>query len=586
MEENKNNAIEKVENIAKENNSVVSEKQREQKAESDRLEKQGKEAVIENQKAIREQARQAKQVERDRRLLERKNKKEEQEKLRLQRREERIKKREQIRLESKSEKAQRLANEKREYLQLKRQLLEEKQAKKLDRKEKSNKKKERGGIGGWLAAVISLGAVTLILTSLLLLTIFTPIDDYLAGNVSSQRSFYDLVECVNNIDVDLSKLIVSNDSEEQQRLLSDTRVHAVIGAENLATLPLSDESKFYTTKFINQVGDFSKVLNEKLIEGGSITSQDKDTLYNVYEINKNLKNQLNELASKIDEKFNFKSLHEGNQDNIVISKFNELENNALTYPSLIYDGAFSDGVKVGEAKLLKGESIVSKEQAKENLKKYFASYNLKNVELIGESVGDGIETYNFEAFTQDEVRLDASISKKGGKLIIFNHYKDCSENNYSVSECKKVAEKFLENLGITNMKAVWYEDTGYTCTFNFASTVNGVICYSDLIKVNVCKERGQVSGIESKSYYNNHCKRELQSAKISLEDAKSKVTSEIEVETSRLCIIPYKMGTEKLCYEFSGKRNDDFYYIYVDAVTGKEVNIFKVVETTEGSLLI
>ena len=43
---------------------------------------------------------------------------------------------------------------------------------------------------------------------------------------------------------------------------------------------------------------------------------------------------------------------------------------------------------------------------------------------------------------------------------------------------------------------------------------------------------------------------------------------------------------EVLTYEFMGERNGDTYYVYIDANTGVEVDIFKVVKTTEGTLLM
>ena len=499
---------------------------------------------------------------------------------------------------SRQENAEKVRLEKQKRIALKKQrrerkmkMLEEKRQKQLEKKrlkqaERNERRKNNKGVGGWIAAVVSLSAVSIILASLLLMTVFTPFDGTMAYDVQARRNFYDLVECVDSIDVNLSKLIVSNDSEEQQRLLGEIRVQSTLATDNLTMLCLQDETKYNTTKFINQVGDFSKMLNYKLIEGESITVEEKETLNTMYEINAYLKKELDELSSKIDEKFTFKSLFEGKDDNLIISKFTEMESNIVTYPTLIYDGAFSDNVNNDKAKALENLSEISKMDAEQVLKTTFSSYNLKEINLVGETVGVAIETYNFEAVSEDGVKFDASISKKGGKVIEFNHYKECSKNNYDVNACEEIATKFLEKLGLKDMKAVWRSQSEYTLTFNFASLVDGIICYSDLIKVNVCRERGEVSGMEGKTYYSNHTDRTLEKVLISLNSATEKVSQEIKIETSRLAIIPKGHNKEVLAYEFSGKRNDDLYYIYIDAVTGKEVNIFKVIETTEGVLLM
>ncbi len=627
MEENKNNAIEKTENLAnkgevkksqttnkkkkkrkpaKKSSDAKRAQVREQKAEikhKKALEK--KKAKEEKRKALlekKENAKKAKlqkQAEVKRAKLEkeqaRQNKRAEIKRLKLQKKEERLQRKEFLKHESKEERNNRLQKEKEAKLALKRERLADERAKRMERQEERKHKralrsqerreKRSRGVGGWLAAVISLGCAVLILGSLLTLNVFTPLDNYMMTNTAEERSFYDLVGYVDNLDVNLSKLVVSKDAEKQQKLLSEVKVQSNLATSSLGTLALHDESKYYTSKFINQVGDFAKYLENKLIDGESLNSEDVETLNLMHKINLELKNSLSELASSIDKDFNFKSIYEGKDDNLIISKFNELESNATNYPHMIYDGAFSDNVKKSESKYLNKFESVSKSTAEENFKKYFSEYKIKDVELVGETISDKIECYDFEGKAEDGTLLTAEISKKGGKLILFNHYKDCNKKVYSVDELEKVADKFLENAGYKGLKAVWVAEGNNYVSFNYASVVDGIICYSDLIKVNVCAERGIVSGIEASAYALNHVDRNIPKVEISLEEAEEKVFSEIEVSSVRLAIIPYG-SKEKLAYEFYGVNDGEYYYIYIDAKTGKELEIFKVVKTTEGTLLM
>ena len=73
---------------------------------------------------------------------------------------------------------------------------------------------------------------------------------------------------------------------------------------------------------------------------------------------------------------------------------------------------------------------------------------------------------------------------------------------------------------------------------------------------------------------------------LSSEEAKQKVNGNIQIENSRLAIIPIGTSSEVLAYEFVGEYNGETYYVYVDSQSGKEVEIFKVVKTTEGTLLM
>ncbi len=536
--------------------------------------------------------------------------------LKLKQKEERLKRRELLKHETKAEREKRLAKEKSEKLEFRRQKLEDKKAKRLEQakersakraeakqkrqelaeerrqkrllksQERRERRKNNKGIGGWIAAVVSLGCTVLVLAGLLTLTVFTPIDDYLNNNTAIEKSFYDLVGYVDNLDVNLSKLTVSQDNGEKQKILGEVRVQSNLATASISSLPLQDEDKFYTTKFINQVGDFAKYLNNKLIDGKSLSQSDIDTINKMYEITNKLKGELSSLSSQIDENFNFASIYEGKQDNIVISKFIELESNSVDYPHMIYDGAFSEGAKSKDAKALKGLKEVSKMDAEKQLKSYFKNYSLSEVTLMGEVTSANIECYDFDCKTEDGTMLTAQISKLGGKLLLFNYFKDCNENKVDDETCQNVAEEFLKSIGVNNVKAVWKSDSLNTVTFNFCSVVDGVICYSDLIKVNVCKERGVVSGIEASSYYLNYTQRSVNKATISLNEASKKVNENIQIENSRLAIIPVGISSEVLAYEFVGEYNGETYYVYIDSQTGKEVEIFKVVKTTEGTLLM
>ncbi len=447
-----------------------------------------------------------------------------------------------------------------------------------------NKNKGKWTKGAVFTAVM-LGAVTVILGTLLAFSVFTPVDEYMTTSVTEQQGFYELVSYVDGMDVNLSKLVVSKSDEKRQKLLGEVRVQSSLATESVNRLAIKDEDKYYTVKFINQVSDFSKYLSEKLIDGETFSSSDIETLKSMQKINSTLKLNLSELAINMEEDYDFKSLLEGKDGDVIIEKFKDLEMLATEYPHMIYDGAFSDGTEGKTAKALEGESEISKMQAEESFKKYFSAYGVKNVELVGESKGEVIETYNLEATDSDGVQISAQISKKGGKLVQFNYFKECREDKIDLASSVEIAEKFLTKIGYDGLKAVWSTSGGNVATINFASMESGVICYPDLIKVNVCRERGIVSGMEASSYIYNHTERGKEVASISLTQAREKVEGEIVVESSRLAIIPKGESKEILAYEFYGVSGGAYYYIYIDANSGKEVDIFKVIETTEGNLL-
>ena len=144
----------------------------------------------------------------------------------------------------------------------------------------------------------------------------------------------------------------------------------------------------------------------------------------------------------------------------------------------------------------------------------------------------------------------------------------------------------MESLGVTDMKPVWSNLSNNVYTINLAYAINDIPVYSDLIKVRVCADTGKVLGMEAITYYTNHTERTVEKPVLSEMEAQEKVSSNIQIETGRLAIVPVGNSAEKLCYEFMGEYDGSTYYVYIDAVTGHQVEMFKVIQSTEGTLLM
>lgn len=451
------------------------------------------------------------------------------------------------------------------------------------RQKQEKNKNKKGGKGGYVAAIITLSIATLVLASVLTMTYLLPStkDNMLESAYS--RAFYNTVKEVDNIDSNLAKILATSDEGAMQKYLVDTAINAELAENEIGQLPLQDQSKFYTTKLINQIGDYSKFLNNKLIEKKVITSEEMKNVEKLYKANLTLKNSLNEMTSKMGMDFSFSSLIDGGNSNIVIKGFNDLQNISVDYPELIYDGPFSDGQS---DKTIKGlpEQVISKEVALETFKSIFGEYKLENIASVGEVSGD-VEAYNVQGELMGEV-LFAQISKKGGKLLMFSYGGSCTKTQIGEDDAIATAKEFLTKQGINDMQEVWINLANNVYTINFASETQGVICYPDLVKVRVCAETNKVIGQEAKSYYSNHTERHLRGASLSRESAIKKLSDNIEVYSSRLCIVPDGVQKETLCYEFMGEYNGQTYYVYIDATNGRQVEMFRVIEGTEGKLLI
>ena len=121
---------------------------------------------------------------------------------------------------------------------------------------------------------------------------------------------------------------------------------------------------------------------------------------------------------------------------------------------------------------------------------------------------------------------------------------------------------------------------------NFAYRQNNVTCYSDLIKVKVALDNGEIVGMESYGYIMHHTLREIRTPALSKQDARGKVSRRLGIDSVNIALIPKDSKREVLCYEFKGTFGDKNFLIYINAETGVEEDIQILIESPDGILTV
>lgn len=451
-----------------------------------------------------------------------------------------------------------------------------------EKRAERNEKRHAPGFGGWLAAVISLGVTTLALATMVTFG-WMNMNGMQADMASVQtHSLYELNSIVDNLDTNLSKARVSTSVSDRVRVLSDIAIESEMAETLLERMPMECVMTEEITSFINKMGDSAQNMLFTVAEGGELSSSQVASLKYMYETNLKVKRALNELIANSNNA-DVISMMRG-KGSIINESFSDIQNNVIEAPKGIHDGPFSDSVEDTNPSFLKGLEEITAPQAEKTAREYFADYNVSEARCTGEAMAKGMSCYNV-VLTTDDGEMLAQLSKNGGKLVMFDSYKDCSDVNFSVDRCLTIAEDFLAKIGYGELKAVWTSENGTTCNINFAPEQDGAVLYPDLIKVKVCEERGLVTGVEALSYVLNHSSRNIAEATVSRKEAQSVIDGNIEVTSSRLALIPFE-GEEILCYEFVGTVGDSEYYVYVDAATGNEVEVLTVVGTKQGRVIL
>ena len=442
---------------------------------------------------------------------------------------------------------------------------------------------------GHMLSVI--GVFIIIIAVLITVLVRKEQDSKQASENSYNMAFYSLVDYVENVETYLAKSLISSTPEHGAETLTNVWREANLAQSYLARLPIESQELENTEKFLNQVSDYSYSLSRKNIYNESLSDEDLKNLKDLHNYSVELENTLNQLSEDINSgriKWNELS----NKGTVAFAQqvstqtndsFSNLEENFHEYSGLIYDGAFSEHITSSEKKGLTGNDI-DEETAKQKVSEFVGQENIKEIQSLGFSENATIPEYNFSVKTNLENDITISVSKKGGHIIYMNSNRTVNSEIISQEEANEKGKEFLNNKGLNNMKETYYLKQDGIVTINYAYTQNDVVVYSDLIKVKVALDNGEVLGIETTGYLNNHTQRDTSKVKISKEEAKKTLNKDLEISSEGLAIIPTEYNTEILCYEFKGKVDDREFLVYINAENGREEDILIITNTPNGIL--
>ena len=442
---------------------------------------------------------------------------------------------------------------------------------------------------GHMLSVI--GIFLIIIAVLITVLVRKEQDSKQASENSYNMAFYSLVDYVENVETYLAKSLISSTPEHGAETLTNVWREANLAQSYLARLPIESQELENTEKFLNQVSDYSYSLSRKNIYNESLSDDDLKNLKDLHNYSVELENTLNQLSEDINSG-RIKLNELSNKGTVAFAQqvstqtndsFSNLEENFHEYSGLIYDGAFSEHITSSEKKGLTGNDI-DEETAKQKVSDFIGKENIKEIQNLGFSENATIPEYNFSVKTNLENDITISVSKKGGHIIYMNSNRTVNSEIISQEEANEKGKEFLNNKGIKDMKETYYLKQDGIVTINYAYTQDNVVIYSDLIKVKVALDNGEVLGIETTGYLNNHTQRDTSKIKISKEDAKKTLNKDLNIASEGLAIIPTEYNTEILCYEFKGKVDEREFLVYINAENGREEDILIITNTPNGTL--
>jgi len=410
-----------------------------------------------------------------------------------------------------------------------------------------------------------------------------------------QRQFYELIGHVENAQVNLSKAMVSGSHNDIAKFLNDTAAQSYMAQEKLTQLPFHHGGIRDTERFLSQLGDYSTAMLNKSLEGITLSDDELSTMAMLHEYANEFSQQLVELQQKVvSGGVNFGDLRrEGNRDlkrlEEQMGDFNliNFEERMQEYPELIYDGPFSAHLRNIRPRLTGNE--ITEQQAVDIIANAFEKHGQDNISVTAKMENQSIDGYYVSISngnTEVGYEATAAVSKTGGKIIWYMDPILTGRSRINREEAIQRAEEFLDKIGYNNMKSTYVMAYEGQIIINFAYEQDGVLVYSDLVKVKVSLDNGDIIGLEAQGYLINHHERNIKKPQMSENEARERLSSAVTEQSVRLAIIPIAGEKEVLTYEFKVKFGEDQYLIYIDANTGAQRKMLLMVTQEDGTLVI
>lgn len=190
--------------------------------------------------------------------------------------------------------------------------------------------------------------------------------------------------------------------------------------------------------------------------------------------------------------------------------------------------------------------------------------------------------YGVTVQTRD-LTLTLGVTRRGGKVLYMSPETAGFAMAQSTETCEKAASDFLAARGFVTMQPAWYQVYDGLCVMTFVHEAENALVWADRVTVQVRMDTAEVVGLEARSYWQNHTPRRIGTPLLTAEEARTGLAPGVTEQSVRLALLP--VGTqERLCWQFAIARDGESYISFIDATTGREVLLEKVMQLEYGAI--
>ncbi|MCI8621180.1 MAG: hypothetical protein HFJ50_05520 [Clostridia bacterium] len=146
--------------------------------------------------------------------------------------------------------------------------------------------------------------VLLLILALVILSIYTynkQKEYHMASENTYNMSFYELVNCIDEVETYLAKASLTGSAEHSAKILNHIWNKSNLAGVYLSQIPIKTEGLSSAEKFFNQASDYSYSLSMKTITGEDLSEEDLKNIENLHNYASDLKSTISQLESEIND---------------------------------------------------------------------------------------------------------------------------------------------------------------------------------------------------------------------------------------------------------------------------------------------
>lgn len=395
-------------------------------------------------------------------------------------------------------------------------------------------------------------------------------------------SLAQLNEAMYDVASELQKIVYTSTSKKMGKAAVNLSKRTAIAKSALASIPTGQENLDSVNKFLSQVGDYAAYLATKSANDQEITQSERQNLIVLRNIAQNLSQSADYGSVDFAELDAWQDDIDGTENSGKFgTSMSQAQNQMEDYPTLIYDGPFSDSIEQKSSEMLKNEKEITKEQAG-LIAAAALSKKAEEIEFLSEEKGK-IDAF---CFGSDDCYI--AVTKRGGYVLYFRKSRNIGDvritNQEAVQKAKEYLKGYESKLGGSFETSYYFTDEG-VCTINFAYKQGDTVCYTDLIKIGVAMDTGEIVLMEARGYLMNHHDRSLVAPAFTAEQAQRSLCDTLNCKKVSMALIPTDGGNEVRCFELlcDGIDSQEV-LVYLNVTNLQEEQILILLKTDGGTL--